>query len=413
LKPDEALDRIFREEHGLVLASLVRFFRDLDLAEESLQDAVTTALRSWTVDGIPDHPAGWLLTVARRKGIDQLRRRKNLARLTSLLPGAEVLDAGEPDEVHTVPDERLRLMFTCCHPALPMEAQVALTLRTLGGLTTAEIARAFLATETTMYQRITRAKRKIALAGIPYTVPVAPEQLTERLEAVLAVIYLIFNEGYSGSSGTDLVRIDLCHEAIRLAEIVAGLVPAELEPAGLAALLCLIESRRPARLDPDGDLVLLEDQDRSLWDPLLVERGRAWLQRTLKSDRRRGSYALQASIAAIHAAAASAADTDWARIVLLYQSLASIRPTAVVALNHAAAVAMWKGADHGLELLKPLAESLAGYQPFHAAKGELAARAGRWHEAAQSLERAIELSANDVERRHLQRRLQAVRSMTL
>jgi RNA polymerase sigma-70 factor (ECF subfamily) len=190
-------------------------------------------------------------------------------------------------------------------------------------------------------------------------------------------------------------------------------MPAETEPAGLAALLCLIESRRPARLDSRGELVLLEDQDRSLWDPLMVERGRAWLQRTLESDRGRGSYALQASIAAIHAAAASAADTDWATIVLLYESLASIRPTPVVALNHAAAVAMWQGADHGLELLKPLAESLAGYQPFHAAKGELGARAGRWHEAAQSLERAIELSANDVERRHLQRRLQAVRSMTL
>lgn len=413
MRPDQALDRIFREEHGLVLASLVRFFRDLDLAEESLQDAVTTALRSWTADGIPDHPAGWLLTVARRKGIDQLRRRKNLARVASLLPDVGVLEAVEPDEGHIVPDERLRLIFTCCHPALPMQAQVALTLRTLGGLTTAEIARAFLATETTMYQRITRAKRKIALAGIPYAVPVAREQLTERLEAVLAVIYLIFNEGYSGSSGANLVRIDLCQEAIRLAEIVAKLMPAETEPAGLAALLCLIESRRPGRLDSRGELVLLEDQDRSLWDPLMVERGRAWLQRTFESDRGRGSYALQASIAAIHAAAASAADTDWATIVLLYESLASIRPTPVVALNHAAAVAMWHGADHGLELLKPLAESLAGYQPFHAAKGELAARAGRWHEAAQSLERAIELSANDVERRHLQRRLQAVRSMTL
>jgi RNA polymerase sigma-70 factor, ECF subfamily len=410
LRPDEALDRIFREEHGLVLASLVRFFRDLDLAEESLQDAVTTALRSWTVDGIPDHPAGWLMTVARRKGIDQLRRRKTLARVTSLLPDPEVLDFGEPAEEHTVPDERLRLMFTCCHPALPLEAQVALTLRTLGGLTTAEIARAFLATEATMYQRITRAKRKIALAGIPYAVPSGPGQLAERLEAVLAVIYLIFNEGYSGSSGTELVRIDLCQEAIRLAEMAAGLLPTESEPSGLAGLLCLIESRRPARLDPDGDLVLLEDQDRSQWDPCLIERGRAWLKRATAMEGRHGAYVLQARVAAVHAEAHNSADTDWATIVQLYESLAAIRPTPVVALNHAAAVAMWQGPDHGLEMLEPLAESLEGYQPFHAARGELAVRSGRWHEAVESLQRAIELSKNEVERRHLLRRLELARN---
>jgi len=408
LRPDEALDRIFREEHGLVLASLVRFFRDLDLAEESLQDAVTTALRSWTVDGIPDHPAGWLLTVARRKGIDQVRRRKNLARVTFLLPGAEVLDAVEPDEEHTVPDERLRLMFTCCHPALPMEAQVALTLRTLGGLTTAEIARAFLATETTMYQRITRAKRKIALAGIPYTVPGAPGQLAERLEAVLAVIYLIFNEGYSGSSGTELVRIDLCHEAIRLAEIVAGLLPAEPEPAGLAALLGLIESRRPARLDPDGDLVLLEDQDRSLWNLQMIHRGRGWLQRAQTNSPTQGPYLLQARIAAIHADATTAGATDWPSIVSIYEELLALRPSPIVALNHAVAVAMSRGADPGLRLMEPLAESLSSYQPFHAARGELAARAGRFGDAVESLRRAVELSVNQVERRHLQRRLEAV-----
>jgi RNA polymerase sigma-70 factor (ECF subfamily) len=406
LRPDEALDRIFREEHGLVLASLVRFFRDIDLAEESLQDAVTTALRSWTVDGIPDHPAGWLLTVARRKGIDQLRRRKNLARVTAQLPEPGTLESVEPDEEQTVPDERLRLMFTCCHPALPVEARVALTLRTLGGLTTAEIARAFLTTEATMYQRITRAKRKIALAGIPYTVPAAPEQLAERLEAVLAVIYLIFNEGYSGSSGTELVRVDLCQEAIRLAEIAAGLLPSEPEPAGLAALLCLIESRRPARLDPAGDLVLLEDQDRSRWDGLLIERGLAWLQRATAGEGGQGAYVLQARVAAVHAAAQDFADTDWPTIILLYESLARIRPTPVVALNHAAAMAMWHGAEQGLELLGPLAQSLDGYQPFHAARGELAARAGRWDEAVESLQRAIGLSSNEVELRHLLRRLE-------
>ncbi len=408
MRPDEALDRIFRQEHGLVLASLVRFFQDLDLAEESLQDAVTTALRSWTVDGIPDHPAGWLLTVARRKGIDQLRRRKNLARVTSLLRAAEVHADVERDEEDAVPDERLRLMFTCCHPALPMEAQVALTLRTLGGLTTAEIARAFLATETTMYQRITRAKRKIATAGIRYTVPSEPAQLAERLEAVLAVIYLIFNEGYSGSSGTALVRIDLCQEAIRLAEIVAGLLPEEPEPAGLASLLCLIESRRPARLDSDGDLVLLEDQDRSLWNLQMINRGRGWLQRAQSRSQTQGPYLLQARIAAIHADATTADATDWRSIVSLYEELVDIRPTPVVALNHAVAVAMWQGADLGLLLMESLAESLNTYQPFHAARGELAARAGRFGDAVVSLQRAVELSANEVETRHLQRRLQAV-----
>ena len=408
MRPDEALDRIFREEHGLVLASLVRFFHDIDLAEESLQDAVTTALRSWTVDELPDHPAGWLLTVARRKGIDQLRRRKNLTRVTSLLTDHGVLDAEEPEEQHTVPDERLRLMFTCCHPALPMEAQVALTLRTLGGLTTAEIARAFLATETTMYQRITRAKRKIALAGIPYTVPSAPGQLAERLDAVLAVIYLIFNEGYSGSSGADLVRIDLCREAIRLAEIAAGLMPAESEPAGLAALLCLIESRRPARLDPDGNLVLLEDHDRSLWDSQMIHRGKGWLQRAQASSQGQGAYLLQARIADIHADANTASSTDWPAIVSVYEELAALQPTPVVALNHAVAVAMWRGADRGLRLMEALAESLDSYQPFHAARGELAARAGRFADAVDWLRRAVALSANEVERRHLRRRLEAV-----
>jgi RNA polymerase sigma-70 factor (ECF subfamily) len=408
LRPDQALDRIFREEHGLVLASLVKFFRDLDLAEESLQDAVTAALRAWTVDGIPDHPAGWLVTVARRKGIDQLRRRKNLARVTSLLAEAEVLEIEEPVVDYTVQDERLRLMFTCCHPALPMEAQVALTLRTLGGLTTAEIARAFLASETTMYQRITRAKRKIAAAGIPYTVPDAPAQLAERLEAVLAVIYLIFNEGYSGSAGTELVKVDLCQEAIRLAEMAAELLPGEPEPAGLAALLCLIESRRPARLDRDGDLVLLENQDRSLWNSQLVDRGKGWLQRAEANSQTRGPYLLQARIASVHADAIGANATDWSSIVMLYQELAALRPTPVVALNHAVAVAMWRGADLALGLLEPLADSLSSYQPFHAARGELAARAGRYGDAVESLQRAVELSVNEVERRHLQKRLEAV-----
>ena len=404
MRPDEALDRIFREEHGLVLASLVRFFRDLDLAEESLQDAVTTALQAWTADGIPDHPAGWLLTVARRKGIDRIRRRRNLARVSARLTDSGVVDAPELAEEHAVPDERLRLMFTCCHPALPLESQVALTLRTMGGLTTAEIARAFLTTESTMFQRISRAKRKIALAGIPYEVPGTPEQLAERLEAVLAVIYLVFNEGYSGSSGTDLVRIDLCREAIRLAEIGAGLMPAEPEPAGLAALLCLVESRRPARLDHEGDLVLLEDQDRSRWDPLLIERGRDWLQRALANSQTQGAYVLQARIAAIHSEAMTTGETDWASIVSIYEDLTAIRPTPVVALNHAVAMAMWRGANQGLRLMESLGESLVAYQPFHAARGELAARAGRLVDAVESFRRAVELSVNDVERRHLQRR---------
>jgi RNA polymerase sigma-70 factor (ECF subfamily) len=410
LRPTEALDRIFREEHGLVLASLVRFFHDLDLAEDTLQEAVTTALRSWADVGVPDHPAGWLLTVARRKGIDQLRRRRNFARVSALLAEPGFTEAPEPAEEYAVPDERLRLMFTCCHPALSLEAQVALTLRTLGGLTTSEIARAFLTTEATMYQRITRAKKKIALAGIPYTVPVR-EQLGERLDAVLAVIYLIFNEGYSGSAGSDLVRLDLCREAIRLSEMVAALMQTEAEPAGLAALLCLIDSRRQARLDEQGELVLLEDQDRSRWDRSLLGQGRVWLDRALAAPGPIGPYVLQAEIAATHGAARNAADTDWARIVYLYEELASARPTPVVALNHAVAVAMWQGPQVGLDLLEPLADGLARYQPFHAARGELAARAGRRNVAIESFAKAIELSANEVERRHLERRLSAVRSL--
>ncbi len=410
MRPTEALDHIFREEHGLVLASLVRFFRDIDLAEDSLQEAVTTALRTWSETGVPDHPAGWLLTVARRKGIDQLRRRQSYIRATALLTEPGYVEAPEPVEEEEPSDERLRLMFTCCHPALPLEAQVALTLRTLGGLTTHEIARAFLTTEATMYQRITRAKKKIRLAGIPYEVP-GRDQLGERLEAVLAVIYLIFNEGYSGSVGEELVRVDLCREALRLAEIVAALMPPQPEPAGLAALLSLIESRRMARQDEAGELVLLEDQDRSLWDRGLMERGRSWLERALEAPGPVGPYLLQAQIAATHGAARSADVTDWAWIVSLYEELARTRPSPVVALNHAAAVAMWKGPELGLEFLEPLADELAGYQPFHAARAELASRAGHKEEALESFERAIELSVNEVERRHLQRRLAAVRSL--
>lgn len=400
--PDSVLESVFRREHGLVLASLVRSFGDFDLAEDALSDAVATALGTWADNGVPDNPAAWLLTAARRKGIDRLRRRKALAaRLADLEASPNFEDEYRGDG--EIPDERLQLLFACCHPALSPEARVALTLKSLGGLTIAEIARAFLTTEPTMYQRVTRARKKMRLAGIPVQLP-SEADLPERLQSVLAVIYLIFNEGYSPMTGEDLVRVDLGEEALRLCEMLAMLMPSEPEVRGLAALCLLTDARRPARLGREGSLVLLEDQDRRIWDAAKIDRGLAHLGTGLALGGE-GPYLLQAEIAAVHARAAVWEETDWDRIVLLYRRLLEREDSPVVALNLAAAVAMRDGPEAGLALMAQLAEPLDGYQPFHASRAELLLRAGRTEQAAEGFRRALGFSLNDLERRHLESRL--------
>lgn len=402
MNPAQALEDIFRREHGLVLSSLIRSFGDFDVAEEALAEAVASAVETWPRSGTPANPAAWLLTVARRKGIDRLRRRRRLEERLPLLAAEEAtLPIDRSDS--SVPDERLRLIFTCCHPALSPEGQVALTLRTLGGLTTAEIARAFLTSEATMFQRITRAKNKIRLAGISYQVP-SSEQLPARMESVLAVVYLIFNEGYSSMSGNELVRVDLCQEGIHLAEMLVGLLPDEPNVLGLAALCWLTEGRRPGRIDSAGELVLLADHDRTKWNRAAIDRGLVLLQHVHERGIER-PYVLQARIAALHSTSPSHAATDWGALVELYISLYELRPSPVVALNHAAAVAMAEDESAGLALMEPLAGALAGYQPFHAARAELLARAGRPVEAAESFRQALTFPINDVERRHLEKRL--------
>jgi RNA polymerase sigma-70 factor (ECF subfamily) len=399
----DALGEVFRREHGLVVASLAKTFGDVDLAEEALAEAVTVALETWTPATVPRKPAAWLHTVARRRAIDRLRRRRVLHEKLALL--AEPSATGDDiTEDQVIPDERLRLIFACCHPALSTEARVALTLRSLGGLTTAEVARAFLTSEPTMFQRITRARSKIRLAGIPIEMP-APEDLPGRLRAVLAVIYLVFNEGYSPMGGNRLTRVDLCHEAILLAEMMTELMPDEPEARSLAALLWLTDARRPGRLDAKANLVLLEDQDRSSWDRMAIDRGLSQLARASASPV--GPYRLQAEIGAVHAASASAADTDWDRIIGLYRQLVELTPSPVVALNLGAAVAMRDGPEAGLAVVDGLAEPLATYQPFHAARAELLLRAGRHAEAVESFDRALASRVNEVERRHLEARRQA------
>lgn len=402
--PGAALEEVFRREHGLVLASLVRTFGEFDLAEESLSEAVSVAVEKWPTAGVPDNPAAWLLTVARRKGIDRLRRQKRLAEKLETLGSTAVIEDEFVDD-GGIPDERLRLIFACCHPALSPEARVALTLKSLGGLTTAEIARAFLTTEATMYQRITRARNKIRVAGIPIDLPYSAD-LPTRLDSVLAVIYLIFNEGYSPLAGEELVRVDLCVEAIRLAEMMVELMPEESEPRGLAALCLLTHARRTARVDPGGELVLLEDQDRSLWDHSMIDRGLAHLD---SAPEHGGAYVLQAEIAAAHAGAARWDDTDWDHIVGLYQRLFEVKRSPVVALNLAAAVAMRDGPEAGLALMGSLEAPLDGYQPFHASRAELLYRADRFEEAGEGFRRALQFPINDLDRRHLERRLELVR----
>ena len=400
-----AIDSVFREDGGRLTATLIRVFGDFDLAEDALQEAAAAALTHWSRDGVPGNPAGWLFTAARRSALDRVRRDATLSRKLQLLvheadsvaeqPGADMTDS-------SIEDDRLRLIFTCCHPALAPEARVALTLRTLCGLSTAEIARAFLVPEATMAQRLVRAKHKIRAAGIPYRVPEDPE-LPARLDSVLGVIYLIFNEGYSATNSSQIIRSDLCGEAIRLARLLAALMPDEPEVFGLLALCLLHDSRRDTRQD-GGRIVLLDEQDRRRWDHAQIAEGIAVLERAL-SRRRAGPYQLQAAIVAVHAEAATAADTDWRQIALLYRRLVEVQPSPVIELNRAVAVAMAEGAAAGLELMAPLAAVLDGYQPFHAARADLLRRLGRRDEATAAYVRAIALTTNDAEREFLNGRL--------
>ena len=399
----------FRDQSGQVLATLIRVLGDFDAAEDALQEACIAALEHWPRDGMPDRPGAWLLTTARRKALDRIRRE---AMRDDKHRAAARLDDDEPEEepVSVIADDRLRLIFTCCHPALPVDGQVALTLRTLGGLTVAEIARAFGVPEATMAQRLVRARRKIKVAGIPYQVPPS-HVLPERMPPVLAVLYYVFNEGYAATAGPSLLRDDLSAEAIRLTRLLVELMPDEAEATGLLALMLLHDARRPTRTDRRGDLVLLADQDRSRWDRAQIDEGVALVEHALRrSAGRPGPYQLQAAIAAVHDEAPSVVATDWPQIVALYGELARLVPTAVVGLNQAVATAMAEGPAVGLARIDAIDDdgSLATNHLFHAARGDLLARLGRPAEAAAAFRTALELVGTDAERRLLERRLAGV-----
>jgi RNA polymerase sigma-70 factor (ECF subfamily) len=411
----DVVDRVFREEQGRAVATLIRVLGDFDLAEEAVQDAFISALETWPERGVPDNPGAWITTTARNRAIDRLRRRKRLtekteelAREATVEAELQAMETGPWEDAVLFGDDRLRLMFTCCHPALAMDARVALTLRTLGGLTTPEIARAFLVAEATLAQRLVRAKRKIRDAGIPYRVPPAA-LLPERLDGVLHVLYLVFNEGYAASSGDSLVRRELSSEAIRLARVVAQLLPHEPEAIGLLALMLLHDARREARMGPAGELVLLEDQDRSRWDAGRILEGRQLIDRALAMGRP-GPYQVQAAIASLHDEAATLADTDWPQIASLYASLMRMSPSPVVELNLSAAVAMRDGPATGLAMIDAITpvDSLEGYLYFHAARADLLRRLERWSEAAIAYRRALELATNGPERAFLTARRDAM-----
>jgi RNA polymerase sigma-70 factor (ECF subfamily) len=400
-----AVERVFREEYGRVSAALIRGFGDFDAAEEAIQDAFAVALERWPIEGVPPNPAGWIATTAKRRAIDGWRRdRMREERHVASWGGDSYEEELDVDGDGALRDERLRLIFTCCHPSLSLEAQVALTLRTLGGLTTTEIARALLVPEPTLGQRLVRTKKKIREAGIPYRVP--PDHLLpERLAAVLAVLYLIFNEGYHASGGEALIRRELCAEAIRLARALVDLMPDEPEPAGLLALMLLQDARRAARVSSTGEVVLLAEQDRSRWDRAAIADGLRLVERTLR--RRPGPYALQAAIAAVHAEAARAEDTDWQQIAALYGVLCGVSPSPVAELNRAVAVAMADGPAAGLALIdRPeIAGALEQYRWLHSARADLLRRLDRFGEAAEAYRRALLLAENGAERTFLERRL--------
>jgi RNA polymerase sigma-70 factor (ECF subfamily) len=406
-----AVDLVFREEFGRAVALLTRVLGDIDLAEDAVQDAYTTAVARWPVDGVPDNPRAWIVTVARNRAIDRLRRARALQEHTEQLARRTEVEMGAYQDVDddSIPDERLRLMFTCCHPALAPEAQVALTMRLVAGLTVAEVARALLSTEPAVAQRLVRAKRKLRVAGVPFRMPL-DQDIPDRLAIVLSVIYLVFNEGYVATSGDDLRRDDVAGEAIRLGRVLVALMPDESEAIALLALMLLHHSRRHARADAAGELVLMADQDRSLWDAEQIDEGLELAARALRMSPTPGGYALQAAIAAVHGHSRLSGITDWSQIAALYGVLMGVAPSPVVELNRAAALSMADGPASGLAAVERLAGSgaLADHHLLHATRADLLARLQRRDEAAAAYARAIELADNGAERRFLERRLAAL-----